>query len=80
MQRKKTAFSTGQLVSYPPYSPELALSDFFPIPKTEKYAGWQIFASNDEVIAATDSYFADLETSYLSDGLKTLKHSLKKVY
>ncbi|EFN81558.1 hypothetical protein EAI_05840, partial [Harpegnathos saltator] len=29
---------------------------------------------NEEVIAATEAYFADLEKTYFSDGLKKLEH------
>jgi len=32
------------------------------------------FASNEEVVAATEAYFADLEKTYFSDGLKKLEH------
>jgi hypothetical protein len=34
----------------------------------------QKFESSEEVIAATEAYFADLEKTYFSDGLKKLKH------
>jgi len=34
----------------------------------------QKFASNEEVVAATEAYFADLEKTYFSDGLKKLEH------
>jgi len=34
----------------------------------------QKFASNEEVVAATEAYFADLEKTYSSDGLNKLQH------
>lgn len=44
-----------------------------PIPKPEKNR-----SSNEEVVAATDGYFAHHETSHLSDGLKRMEHLLKE--
>lgn len=48
-----------EVVSHPPFSSEVAPSDFFLFPNFKKLV-------------------ADLETSNISDGLKRLKHSLKK--
>jgi [histone H3]-lysine36 N-dimethyltransferase SETMAR len=67
-----------ELVRHPPYSPDLAPSDFFLLPNLKKSLAGKRFASNEEVIAATHTYFADFETSYFSDGLKRLEHRLKK--
>ena len=40
----------------------------------KKSLAGQKFESNEEVIAATEAYFADLEKTYFSDGLKKLEH------
>ncbi|EFN87072.1 Histone-lysine N-methyltransferase SETMAR, partial [Harpegnathos saltator] len=58
----------------PPYSPDLAPCDFFLFPNLKKSLAGQKFESNEEVIAATEAYFADLEKTYFSDGLKKLEH------
>jgi hypothetical protein len=34
----------------------------------------QKFESSEEVITATEAYFADLEKTYFSDGLEKLEH------
>ena len=67
-----------ELVSHAPYSPDLAPSDFFLFPNLKKSLAGKRFGSNEEVITATDAYFADLEKSFFSEGLKRLEHRLKK--
>ena len=59
-----------QLVDHPPYSPDLAPSDYFLFPNLKKWLGGQRFFSNEEVIDQTDAYFENLPKSYFSDGLK----------
>ncbi|EFN76504.1 Histone-lysine N-methyltransferase SETMAR, partial [Harpegnathos saltator] len=63
-----------ELLPHPPYSPDLAPCDFFLFPNLKKSLAGQKFESNEEVIGATESYFADLEKTYFSDGLKKLEH------
>ena len=48
--------------------------DFFLFPNLKKSLAGQKFESNEEVIAATKAYFADLEKTYFSDELKKLEH------
>jgi len=62
------------LLPHPPYSPGLAPCDFFLFPNLKKSLAGQKFASNEEAVAATEVYFADLEKTYFSDGLKKLEH------
>jgi histone-lysine N-methyltransferase SETMAR len=49
-----------ELLEHPPYSPDLALSDFYLFPKLKLLLAGQRFSSNQEVIAAVEEYFADL--------------------
>ena len=63
-----------ELLPHPPYSPDLAPCDFFLFPNLKKSLTGQKFESNEEVIAATETYFANLEKTYFSDGLKKLEH------
>lgn len=67
-----------ELLPHPPYSPDLAPSDFFLFPNLKKWLGGQRFYSNDEVISQTEAYFADLPSSYFLDGLKKLEYRLDK--
>jgi len=63
-----------ELLPHPPYSSDLAPSDFFLFPNLKKSLAGQKLASNEEVVAAIEAYFADLEKTYFSDGLKKLEH------
>ena len=63
-----------ELLPHQPYSPDLAPCDFFLLQNLKKSLAGQKFESNDEVIAATEAYFADLQKTYFSDGLKKLEH------
>ena len=63
-----------ELLPHPPYSPDLAPCDFFLFPNLKKSLAGQKFESNEEVIAATEAYFADLQKTRFSDGLKKLEH------
>ena len=63
-----------ELLPHPPYSPDLTPCDFFLFPNLKKSLAGQKFESNEEVIAATEAYFADLQKTYFSDGLKKLEH------
>ena len=47
---------------------------FFLFPNLKKSLAGQKFESNEEVIAATEAYFAYLKKTYFSDGLKNLEH------
>jgi len=63
-----------ELLPHPQYSLDLAPCDFFLFPNLKKSHAGHKFASNGEVVAATEVYFADLEKTYFSDGLKKLEH------
>ena len=69
-----------ELLPHPPYSPDLAPSDFFLFPNLKKSLAGKKFGSNEEVITATEAYFAELDESYFLDGLKKLEHRWVKVY
>ena len=63
-----------ELLPHPPYSPDLAPCDFFLVPNLKKSVAGQKFESNEEVIAATEAYFANLQKTYFPDVLKKLEH------
>ena len=68
-----------ELVDHPPYSPDLAPSDFFLFPKLKVSLGGQRFSSNDEVIAYVNAYFAEQDANYYLEGLKWLEYRWKSV-
>jgi len=47
-------------------------------PNLKIWLGGKKFSSNEEVIAAVDAYFEDLETFYFSEGIKKLEHHWTK--
>ena len=62
-----------ELLPHPPYSPDLAPSDYFLFPKLKKRLGGKRFYSNDEIISQTNTYFEDLEISYFLEGIQKLE-------
>lgn len=67
-----------ELLPHPPYSPDLAPCDFFLFPNMKKWLGGKRFTSNEEVIAVTETYFAEFDKSYFLDGLKKLEYRWTK--
>jgi histone-lysine N-methyltransferase SETMAR len=63
-----------ELLEHPPYSPDLASSDFCLFPKLKLILAGQRFSSNQEAIAAVEGYFADLTKNHYRDGIMTLEH------
>ena len=62
-----------ELIPHPPYSPDLAPSDFFLFPSLKKWLGGRKFSSNVAVEAAVNNYFSGLDESHFSDGMKVLE-------
>lgn len=67
-----------ELLPHPPYSPDLAPCDYFLFPNLKRWLHGKRFYSNDEVIAETSAYFADLPKSYYSDGIKRIESLWKR--
>jgi histone-lysine N-methyltransferase SETMAR len=67
-----------ELVEYPPYSPDLASSNFYLFPKLKLFLAGQRFSSNQEAIAAVERYFANLTKNHYRDGTMALKQSWNK--
>jgi histone-lysine N-methyltransferase SETMAR len=67
-----------ELLEYPPYSPDLAPSDFCLFPKLKLFLVGQRFSPNQEAIAAVKGYFADLTKNHYRDGTIALKHCWNK--
>jgi histone-lysine N-methyltransferase SETMAR len=62
-----------ELLEHPPYSPDLAPSDFSLCPKLKLFLAAQRFSSNQEVTAAVEGYFADLMKNHYRDGIMALE-------
>lgn len=66
------------LLPHPPYSPDLAPSDFHLFPKLKTFLGGQKFDTNDEVIAAVEEHFAGLERNHFMEGITALERRWNK--
>ena len=67
-----------ELLSHPPYSPDLAPCDFYLFPNMKKWLGGKRFTTNEEVIAETEAYFAEFDKSYFLNGIKMLEYRWAK--
>jgi len=65
-------------LEHPPYSPDLAPSDFYLFPKLKLFLAGQRFSSNQEAIAAVEGYFADLMKNHYRDGIMALEQRWNK--
>ena len=54
--QKKLAYLSFQCVDHPPYSPDLALSDYHLFPGLKKQLKGRHFSSDAEVIAAAETW------------------------
>jgi histone-lysine N-methyltransferase SETMAR len=69
-----------ELIDHPPYSPDLAPSDYYLFPKLKKHLKGAKFSTNNEVICAVENWFADQDTGFFFKGLELLyERSIKCV-
>ena len=67
-----------ELLEHPPYSPDLAPSDYYLFRNLKQFLRGKYFSSNEEAIAAADGYFAELPESFFSHGIKLLEEHWSK--
>ena len=67
-----------ELVAQSPYSPDLALSDYYLFPNFKRWLQGKRFTSNEKVIAKTEAYFEDLNVSYYRKGIEILENRYTK--
>jgi histone-lysine N-methyltransferase SETMAR len=67
-----------ELLEHPPYSPDLAPSDFCLFPKLRLFLAGQRFSSKQEAIAAVEGYFANLMKNHYRDEIMALEHRWNK--
>ncbi|GFW18407.1 mariner Mos1 transposase [Trichonephila clavipes] len=61
-----------ELLPHPPYSPDLAPSDFFLFSYLKRMLAGQKFCANEEVIAETEAYFEAKDKSYYKNDIEKL--------
>ena len=66
------------MLPHPPYSPDLAPSDYFLFPKLKKWLSGKRCYANDEIISQTNTYFEDLEQAYFWGGIQKLENRWTK--
>ena len=57
-----------KLIPLPPYSPDLAPSDYFLFPNLKKDIRGRHFRSNEEVVAAVEEWVGDKDPGFFSLG------------
>ena len=67
-----------KFIKHPPYSPDLAPSDFHLFPKLKTAISGTRFQSDDDVIHAVDDFLNGLEKDFFKSGIEALKHSWQK--
>ena len=55
---------------HPPYSPDLALSDYWLFADLKKMLAGKKFRTNEEVIAETEAYFEAKDKSFYKSGIE----------
>lgn len=63
-----------ELLPHPPYSPDLAPSDFFLFSDLKRMLAGKKFKSNEEVITETEAYFKAKDKSYYQAGIEKLEN------
>ena len=62
-----------ELLPHPPYSPDLAPSDYWLFSDLKKILQGRRFGSNEEVIAETEAYFESKDKSFYKKGIEELQ-------
>ena len=62
-----------ELLPHPPYSLDLAPSDYYLFAKLEKRLQGKRFYSNEEVITETNAYFEAKDKSFYKKGIEMLE-------
>lgn len=67
-----------ELLDHPPYSPDLAPSDYYLFPRLKKTLKGHKFLCNEEIIEAVEGWFAEQEETFFLKGLEALQDRCKK--
>ena len=76
--RKKLAYLGFQCLDHPPYSPDLAPSDYHLFPGLNKQWKGRHFSSDAEVIAAAETWLEGQISDFFLNGLQKLHQRAKK--
>jgi len=76
--QKNLAYLHFQCLDHPPYSPDLAPSDYHLFPGLKKKLIVRHFSSDAEVIAAAETWFDGQLSEFFFSGLQKLEQGAKK--
>ena len=76
--QKKLAYLGFQCLDHPPYSPDLAPSDYHLLPGLKKQLKGRHFSSDAEVIAAAETWLDGQPPEFFLSGLQKLEQRAKK--
>lgn len=67
-----------ELLEHPPYSPDLAPSDFYLFPRLKEHLRGNKFEDNSEVMAAVEAFWEDQDKEFFSKGIMGLEKRYTK--
>uniref|UniRef100_A0A3Q1F9Z3 Tc1-like transposase DDE domain-containing protein n=1 Tax=Acanthochromis polyacanthus TaxID=80966 RepID=A0A3Q1F9Z3_9TELE len=67
-----------ELMQHPPYSPDLARSDFYLFPNMKRHLAGTHYATNNDVIAAVNNFLQEQDKTFYENGMKALQRHWKK--
>jgi len=76
--QKKLAYLGFQCLDHPPYSPDLALSDYHLFPGLKKQLKGRHFSFNAEVIAAAETWLDGQPSEFFLSAVQKLEQWAKK--
>jgi len=76
--QKKLAYLGFQCLDHPPYSPDLALSDYHLFPGLKKQLRGRHFSYDAEIIAAVETWLVRQPSEFFLRGLQKLEQRAKK--
>jgi len=59
-----------EILPHPPYSPDLAPSDYYLFPKLKSHLSGQRYSSNNDVMYSLNEFFAEVEKNFFFEGLE----------
>ena len=67
-----------EILPHPPYSPDLASSDFFLFPQLKSTLQGRRFDSDNDVIVSTEEYFSSKNRGFYKDDIRKVKGDWEK--
>ena len=67
-----------EILSHPPYSPDIAPSDFYLFPKLKSQLRCTQYGSNEGAIEAVNEYLGDQENAFYFEGTRKLEQRWAK--